>query len=308
MYPPADTPARRRPGLGEALAVWTFFGAVALAILVTYSWLPAGDRYHVDTGGLAGGAGRALVFLAFPTSLVAVPIALLAAAELGTRRARITAGIAIALALTVVWPGNVEEADLDAKPLNAVTAAGAVVAFALTIAAWRSGTPTRWGRLAGDRIRLVVAAVLLVGSVPWLLAEVGVYTDDLSLVGLLFTSDEPGPPGEPVAVHLGHHHGLDGTLLATSALLLSRPLQRMGASGLRRFLTAYLALLFVYGLGNALQDFWLEQFVKRGWLDWELPSMLRPELEPVWLVLIVLAAAASAAFTRLSSRAEPARR
>ena len=48
MYPRADNPAQRRPGLGEALAVWALFGAVALAILVTYSWLPAGDRYHAQ--------------------------------------------------------------------------------------------------------------------------------------------------------------------------------------------------------------------------------------------------------------------
>jgi hypothetical protein len=307
VYPSPDNPVPR-PGLAEAIAVWATFGAVALAILVTYSWLPAGDRYHVDTGGLAGGAGRALVFLAFPTSLVAVPIALVAAAALGTRRARVAAGLAIALCLTVLWPGNVDEADLDAKPLNAVTAAGVVLAFALTVAAVRAGAPASRGRVAGDRIRVVVAAVLLIGSVPWLLAELGIYTDDVSVLGLLFTSDEPGETAlDPVAVHLGHHHGLDGVLLAIAALLLSRPLQRMAASRLRTFLAAYLSLLFVYGVGNAAQDFWLEQVVKRDWLDWEIPGMLRPEPEPVWAVLLVLGLAAYAAFEWFSSREASAR-
>jgi hypothetical protein len=253
---------------------------------------------------LRGGAGRALVFLAFPTALVAVPIALLATAHIGTRWARVAALASIMLSLTVVWPGNVDEADLDAKLLNAVTATGVALALALTAAAWRVGAPTTFGRVAGDRVRVAVAAVLLAGSVPWILAELGVYTDDIPLAGLLFTSDEPSPTGfGPVAVHLGHHHGFDGVLLATAALLLTRPVQRMAQSGLRRFLAGYLSLLLVYGLGNAVQDFWNEQFVKRGWLDWQIPTMLRPEPEPVWAVLLALGLAAYAAFEALSSRA-----
>jgi hypothetical protein len=302
VYPPADNPANR-PGLGEVVAVWAMFGVVALAILVTYSWLPQVDSYNFDTTGIAGGLGRAFVFLAFPTSLVAVPIAVLAAAELAARRARIAAAVSIALSATVVLPGNLDQNDLDPKPLNAVTVAGVVLAVALTFAAWRSGAALRWGRLAGDRARAVIAVVLLAGSAPWLLAEVGIYTDDIPLLGLLFTSDEPGPAaGDPVAVHLGHHHGLDGTLLAIAALLLSRPAQRLGDSGLRRFLAAYVSLLFAYGVANAVQDFWLEQFVKRDWVDWEIPTLLRPGLEPAWGVVVLAALATYLAFARLSSR------
>jgi hypothetical protein len=292
------------------LAVWAMFGAVAFAVFITYSWLPAHDRYHVDTGGIAGGAGRALVFLAFPTALVAIPIALLAAAHLRTRSAWVAAIVAVVLSATVAIPGNVDEADLDAKPLNAVTAAGAGLALALTAAAWRSGASRRWGRVAGDRLRLAVAAVLVAGSLPWIFAEVGVYIDDIPLLGLLFTSDEPSPTGEgPVAVHLGHHHGQDGTLLAISALLLTRPLQRMSRSGLRELLALYLSILLVYGLGNALQDFWLEQFVKRDWVDWRIPEMLRPEPEPVWALIATLGFATYAALwarPRSSSRASSA--
>lgn len=308
MYPRADNPANR-PGLGEAAAVWAMLGVVALAILITYSWLPQEDSYNFDTTGIAGGLGRAFVFLAFPTSLVAVPIALIAAAELATRRARIAAAVSIALSATVVLPGNLDENDLDPKPLNAVTVAGVVLAAALTVAAWRSGAALRWGRLAGDRLRTVIAAVLVAGSVPWLLAEVGIYTDDIPLLGLLFTSDEPGSAaGEPVAVHLGHHHGFDGTLLAIAALLLSRPAQRLADGGLRRFLAAYVSLLFAYGVANAVQDFWLEQFVKRDWVDWEIPTLLRPELEPAWGVVVLAALATYLAFARLSSQTSAASR
>jgi hypothetical protein len=304
VYPSAERPAKRTPGFTEALAVWALFGAVALAVLVTYSWLPADERYHYSVDGLAGGAGRALVFLAFPTSLVAVPIALLAAAQVRTAQAWILAGLAVACCLTVLWPGAVDENDLDPKPINAVTAAGAVIAFGLTVAAWRRNGAKEWGRVAGDRIRLAVAAVLLLGSIPWILAELGVYVDDIPLLGLPFTSDEPSPTGTgPTAVHLGHHHGWDGTILALAALLLTRPLQRLPRSRLRELLAVYLSILLVYGLGNAAQDFWLEQFVKRDWLDWEIPTMLRPAVEPVWGVVLVLGLAAYAAFWRPRSRA-----
>jgi hypothetical protein len=304
VYPSAERPAKRTPGFTEALAVWALFGAVALAVLVTYSWLPADERYHYSVDGLAGGAGRALVFLAFPTSLVAVPIALLAAAQVRTAQAWILAGLAVACCLTVLWPGAVDENDLDPKPINAVTAAGAVIAFGLTVAAWRRNGAKEWGRVAGDRIRLAVAAVLLLGSIPWILAELGVYVDDIPLLGLPFTSDEPSPTGTgPTAVHLGHHHGWDGTILALAALLLTRPLQRLPRSRLRELLAVYLSILLVYGLGNAVQDFWLEQFVKRDWLDWEIPTMLRPAIEPVWGVVLVLGLAAYAAFWRPRSPA-----
>jgi hypothetical protein len=290
--------------VAEALAVWGLFLADALAVFVTYSWLPADERYHYSLDGLAGGAGRALVLLAFPVSLVAIPIALLATAQLQSRLARSLAGLSIALCLTVLWPGAVDENDLDPKPINGLTAAGVAVAFALTIAAWRRGGKLHWGRLAGDRARLLVASLLLLGSIPWVLAELGLYVDDVPLLGLPFTSDEPDPSGiGPTAVHLGHHHGWDGAMLALAALLLTRALQPMQHGGLRETLGVYLSILLVYGLGNAAQDFWLEQFVKRDWLKWQIPTMLRPEIAPVWGVVLVLGLAAYAAFWRSSSRA-----
>ncbi len=67
-------------------------------------------------------------------------------------------------------------------------------------------------------------------------------------------------PGEPGVdrVHLGHHEGLDGALLAWDALLLSR--RRTGTVH-----SWYLALMLTYGVAVAAQDAWLEQVVKRGW-------------------------------------------
>lgn len=72
------------------------------------------------------------------------------------------------------------------------------------------------------------------------------------------------------AVHLGHHHTLDGTLLALAALLLSRVPARMPRRGEGTALGAYVALLFAYALANALQDGWNEQLVKRGTFHFQL--------------------------------------
>jgi hypothetical protein len=51
------------------------------------------------------------------------------------------------------------------------------------------------------------------------------------------------------------------------------------------------------------QDFWNEQLVKRGWLDWKIPSALQPDLAPIWLVVLGLAALTALAL-RWEARAE----
>ncbi|HEX2044968.1 MAG TPA: hypothetical protein VHF23_04995 [Gaiellaceae bacterium] len=276
----------RAPGLREVLLVWTVFGAVALAVLVTYARLPPSDLYNVDDDGLAGGAGRALVFLNYPVALAAVAILAVVADRLGTRATSVLAAVAAVLCAAVAWPGVVDQSDLDARPVNAVPAAGVALAAGLTgLALARGGLGARAPRSRWDPVRLVVAGVLVAAALPWLAADLG-----LSLGGP-FLSDEPRPePGQPqlTAVHLGHHHGLDGTLLALAALALSRVVPQ--ASGrLRPLLGFYVALMLVYGVANALQDFWLEQLVKRGATSLELPSMIRPGLTPAWAAIVAAA-------------------
>jgi uncharacterized membrane protein YozB (DUF420 family) len=76
---------RRRPGLLEAIGVWSLFALVVLAILVTYSRLPPESLYHTSGDGLDAGASRALVFAGFPVALVAIPLAWIAVARIRTR-------------------------------------------------------------------------------------------------------------------------------------------------------------------------------------------------------------------------------
>ena len=288
----------RRTGAsqGEALATWGAWGVVLLAIVVTYARLEPAELYHVSRDGLGGGLSRALVEVDFPVALVAIALVLLALDAL-PRSAWWVGGPAIALCAVVAWPGVVDQDDLDARWVNAVPAAGVLLAAGLTLAAVRRAGPGLASRLPLDPLRLGLAVVALVLSVPWLAAEAGLYLPEG-----VWIMERPGLEADGTtiaAVHLGHHHGLDGALIVLSALLLTRP--RLHAGPRAATTRLYLSLAFAYGAVNMTQDYWSEQLVKRGWLDWRIPSALEPRPEPVWLVILGLAA-----LTALALRAERA--
>jgi hypothetical protein len=113
------------------------------------------------------------------------------------------------------------------------------------------------------------------------------------VLGTLYQTGElrsqPHVPDLHPAVHHGHHHGMDGVLLVLSALLLSRVLTSVRADWLRRTLGAYLAVMLCYGAGNIANDFWLEQIVKRGWTDWEIPDVTTPTVSIAWCVILLAA-------------------
>ena len=275
-----------RPGQGEALAAWALYAALMLAVLFTYSRLDTVELYNVSHEGLAGGLGRALVVLNFPVALVAIALALLAVAAL-PRSAWLVAGPAIALSALVVVA--VDQNDLDARWVNAVPAVGVALALALTVAAARRAGMSFAPRRPGDPVRLVAAAIVLVLSLPWIAAELGFHLPGDVFLGEELYAEEEGRAF--AAVHLGHHHGGDGSLLVVTALLLSRV--RMPQGVLRVVGTIYLGLMLAYGAVNSAQDLWHEQVVKRGWTNVDIPSALLPGVRPIWLVVVVLAAFAT---------------
>jgi hypothetical protein len=276
------------PGLPEVVLVWALVFAAGLAVLVTYARLPVAELYNVSGSGLEGGASRALVFVNYPVALVAVAILAIAADRLRRGWASGLATVAGALCAVVAWPGVVDQADLDAKPANAIPAVGVAIAAVLALVALqRGGLGPPAPRASLDPVRVAVAGILVVAALPWGAAELG-FSPELEP---FFLTGQPRPePGHPelVAVHLGHHHGTDGVLLALAALALSRQLGRVRAP-LRGPLGFYLALMLVYGLANALEDFWLEQLVKRGATSVKLPSMIRPDLSPAWGAILAAA-------------------
>ena len=62
--------------------------------------------------------------------------------------------------------------------------------------------------------------------------------------------------------------------------------------------------MLVYGIANTIDDFWLEQVVKRGWSDYVFPGMLQPALTLGW-VAIVTGAVGVYALIRRTTRPEP---
>jgi len=265
----------------EIAVVWALAVASLLAVLVTYARLPASELYDVSGSGLRGGLSRALVELNFPDALVALAVLAVVGGRL-RGRARALAVAGFALCAVFAAPGVVRQSNLDARWINVVPALGVVLAFALSLLArWSQSS----GRVRGDRMRIALAAVLVLLASPWIAAALGFYLDGVPLLGRLFQTGRTVSfhDAPHVAVHHGVHHGLQGLLLALTALLLSR-LQVGKATG------AFLALVLAYGVGNMANDDWLEQVAERGWSSHAIPSVLG--FSPNWLWLGVLVAAA----------------
>lgn len=259
--------------------MWALFIADALLVLVVYSLLEPGELYAVSRDGVEGGLSRFLTHLNFPLALAALPLILLALDAL-PRRAWLVGGPALALSAFVAIPGVVDPDDLDARAINLVPATGVVLTLGLTIAATRRVGAELSPWTPGDRWRVAASAIALVASLPWLAAEAGFH-----LPGGVFLTDEAyAEPGKPptAAVHLGHHHGLAGTLFFLAALVLSRRAPR----GLGRLYAVLVGLMLAYGAANLVQDLWHEQVVKRGWTDWDVPSALVPGASATWGVVV----------------------
>jgi hypothetical protein len=269
------------------VVIWAMFAAVIVAIVVTYSRLAPEDLYNVTGHGFVhGGLSRALVYVNFPLGVAALAMLVVLADRMSTEK-RLAAVAAALLWIPVFSPSVVSESRLDATWWNAIPAAGVALAAALTLT-----TPAmRPERVRGDPIRIAVAAVLLFAALPWLAAEVGTDFTHVPLLGQIFQTHElRSQPGLYVlhpAVHYGDHHGLEGTLLVITGLLLSRLLGAIRSRKLHAASGFVCALMIAYGLGNIANDFWLEQVAKRGWTHHVLPNVLEPRANVGWLLIVV---------------------
>ena len=59
--------------------------------------------------------------------------------------------------------------------------------------------------------------------------------------------------------------------------------------------------MLAYGLANIVNDFEIEQVLKRGWTSWEMPSVLQPAVSLPWLGIVLAAAAAWILYDRAST-------
>jgi hypothetical protein len=280
--------------------VWAVLALLVLdgaAVIATYSRFPAAELYHVHhTGTVAAGFGRELVALNYPFALVAIAL-------VGLAWPRLHGGLRIvgvvAIVLCALIPLTVDQGNLDARARNAVPALGLALAVALVLVVGVSAVR----QVRGDKLRIAIAAVLLFFAAPLIAAELGFFLDGVPFLGWFFeTGRLATQPGETVlrhAVHHGQHHGWQNTMLSLTALAFSR-LPRP------RVLDAYLALMLAYGIGNLVNDDWLEQVVKRGWTSHEVPSLILPAANWGWPVVLVGAALIWRFWFRQPSRTTPA--
>jgi hypothetical protein len=262
--------------------IWAVLALIVLdgiAVIATYSRFPHSELYNFPNGGtfVAGGLGRELVALNFPFALVGIAFVGLAWPRL-SGRLRILGVVAIALCAVVDY--SVNQSNLDARPINAVPVLGLAIGVALVLAVGVSDAR----QTRGDGVRIGLAAVLVFFAAPLIAAELGFYLDGVPVLGWFYETarltTQPGINELHHAVHHGQHHGWQGTMLALTALALSR-LPRP------RVMDAYLALMLAYGIGNLVNDDWLEQVVKRGWTSHEVPNVLTPAANLGWAAVLV---------------------
>jgi hypothetical protein len=280
--------------------VWAVLALVVLdgaAVIATYSRFPAAELYHVHhTGTVAAGFGHELVALNFPFALLGIALVGLAWPRLHGGL-RIAGVVAIVLCAVVYFA--VDQKNLNPRPINAVPALGLALAVALVLFVGVSGARL----VRGDPLRIALAAVLLFFCAPLIAAELGFFLDGVPFLGWFFETGrltaQPGIHGLHHAVHHGQHHGWQATMLSLTALAFSR-LPRP------RVLDAYLSLMLAYGIGNLVNDDWLEQVVKRGWTSHEVPSVLTPAANWGWAAVLVGAALIWRFWFRQPSRTTPA--
>jgi hypothetical protein len=253
----------------EVRLIWALVAATLVAVVVTYSRLPADELYHVSGSGLRAGLGRAVVELNFPDGLIALAVLGVVGSGLTPLGRKLAVAAAVLCAIGAAF---VRQGDLDVRWVNAVGAVGVALAFSLTLFA---SVPSTSRRVRGDRLRIALAVVLALVALEWIAAALGLY------LGVVFQSSRivsfhGSAPHH--AVHLGMHHGLYGLLLVVTALLLSRLPNRIAP---------LLALLVAYGVGNMLNDIWLEQVAERGWTSWTIPSCLEPGVTWTWLGVLL---------------------
>ena len=294
---------RQRPALREVYVVWLLFALTAVAVFVTYWRLPPSELWKVTQSGPVGGAGRAFVFLSYSAALAAIAVVAIVVDRLEDRRAVGLGIAACVLCATVAVPGVQTQNDLDAKWAQLPAVLGVGIAVSLTAwAAVRGRAELVRTTRVGDLARLGTGLVALVFAAPYIAAELGFFLDGVPLLGWIFQTGRrrPEPDGGFVhaAVHHGHHHGLDGFLLAATALLLSRLLGGIRKPWLRALTAAYLALMLVYGLANMANDLWIEQVVKRDWTSWQIPDVLFPSPSVAWAVIVACAVVVYLAFWR----------
>ena len=285
-------------GLAEVAAASALWVTAALVVAATAAVTEAERQGSSAPRDLALGLERGLVYTTLPFEFAVIAIAGIVAGrawDLSTgRRGRSTvvaaAAAAGALSLVRAAPAVVDRNRSAARWINGLPAVGVLLMLGLVAWTWRAGG---LGRLTpggrDDRRRLALGAALTMLSLPWILAAAGIYSGDLPVLERIFLSKQIDERTGEIAVHLGAHHGLNGALLALSALILGRAMPSLRHARLRLALDRYLALMLIYGIACAISDTWNEQVVKRGWSRRVVPPLSTARLASEFAVVVIAA-------------------
>ena len=204
-----------------------------------------------------------------------------------------------AIALCATIPFFNDQANLDAHAGNVIPAVGVAIAGGLTVAATLRAGSSLAPRRPWDRARVVVAALLVLVSLPWISAELGFH-----FPGDVFMGEEVGREGDEAiaAVHLGHHHGLDGAMLV---LTWTRALPRRRPQGAccESPCSATSGSCSRTVPSTASRTAGTSSCTSGDGRKRRIPSALLPSLTPIWLVVIALAVVATLALRREERRA-----
>ena len=274
----------------EIAIVWALLAAMLVAVLVTYSRLPADELYNVSGTGFRAGLSRVVVDLNFPGALVALAVLAVVAGRL-RRRALPAAWVAAVLCVVFAVPGVVRQSNLDARWLNAIPAAGVVTVFILSLRADGPESPPHAAAIGsialGARARRPRVAVDRRGArvLPRRRAGARVAVPDRKARQL---------PQRAAPCRSSRRPSRSaGIAFVVTALLLSRLRSSQAAR-------AFLALLLAYGVANIANDDWLEQVVERGWSSHAIPSVLGFAANWLWLATFVVGFAVWALWFRQS--------
>ena len=113
--------------------LWLLFAVVTAEIFVTYTRTPPRELYYVSGSGVHLELHQALLFLGFPTGLVAIAAAGVVADRIPNRV------VVTALGAVAFVTNGADEAEADVRAVSALSLAGVACAFALTIAAAQYG-------------------------------------------------------------------------------------------------------------------------------------------------------------------------
>lgn len=288
-----QTREQPRFALREAVAVWTGVGITLLAVFVTAQRYPASELYHVSQDGIGGAFGQALVVANYPMALVAIALIGVALARLwsdSTSQSRpiLAAAALVGIALCAATAFSVDQGGMDAKPINALPALGIAIALGLTGLALRAGPVGGWRPWTRrDGLSLVAGIAGVLGGLPVIFAQAGIYVADVPGLRSIFMSRAVEDGQKVVYVHIGNHHGFAGVFMLLAGLLLARELIAARERAIRLVFGWYVSLLTIYGAANLVQDAWGEQIVKRGWTDHTIRNLIRPSLTLDWLSIVI---------------------